>query len=113
MGGFPPENSFRQGSTRPGHTQVSCLPGCCRHMSEGGCLGVGISWVQGTTGALAQHARQRMHVSLLIWLQFLMFLCRFFDYGMFFLIMLNCVAMAYEYPSMDKEALDGQILFWR
>lgn len=39
--------------------------------------------------------------------------CRYFDYGMFALIMLNCVAMAYEYPSMDKHALDGQILWWR
>jgi hypothetical protein len=32
---------------------------------------------------------------------------------MFALIMLNCVAMAYEYPSMDKAALDGLILWWR
>lgn len=32
---------------------------------------------------------------------------------MFFLIMLNCVAMAYEYPAMNQNDLDGQILFWR
>jgi hypothetical protein len=32
---------------------------------------------------------------------------------MFFLILLNCVAMAYEYPTMNKDDLDGQILFWR
>jgi hypothetical protein len=32
---------------------------------------------------------------------------------MFFLIMLNCIAMAYEYPTMSRDDLDGQILFWR
>lgn len=38
---------------------------------------------------------------------------RWFDYVMFVLIILNCVAMAYEYPAMSKDNLDGQILFWR
>jgi len=38
---------------------------------------------------------------------------KFFDYFMFLLIMLNCVAMAYEYPAISKENLDGAILFWR
>lgn len=38
---------------------------------------------------------------------------KYFDYLMFVLIILNCVAMAYEYPTMSKEELDGKILFWR
>lgn len=38
---------------------------------------------------------------------------RWFDYVMFFLIMLNCVAMAYEYPDMSRGDLDGEILFYR
>ena len=36
-----------------------------------------------------------------------------FDYVMFFLIMLNCVAMAYEHPRMDPDASDSKILHWR
>lgn len=36
-----------------------------------------------------------------------------FDYAMFSLILLNCAAMAYEYPALDARNLDGQILFWR
>ena len=38
---------------------------------------------------------------------------RWFDYAMFGLIILNCVAMAYEYPDMSRGSLDGDILFWR
>jgi hypothetical protein len=38
---------------------------------------------------------------------------RWFDYLMFLFIVLNCVAMAYEYPHMSRENLDGAILFWR
>jgi hypothetical protein len=38
---------------------------------------------------------------------------RWFDYLMFFFIVLNCVAMAYEYPHMSRDNLDGAILFWR
>lgn len=38
---------------------------------------------------------------------------KYFDYVMFVLIMLNCVAMAYEYPSMDRQDVDGMVLFWR
>jgi hypothetical protein len=38
---------------------------------------------------------------------------RWFDYVMFSFIVLNCVAMAYEYPHMSRENLDGAILFWR
>ncbi|WIA07983.1 hypothetical protein OEZ85_007455 [Tetradesmus obliquus] len=37
---------------------------------------------------------------------------RWFDYVMFFFIVLNCVAMAYEYPHMSRDNLDGAILFW-
>ncbi len=36
-----------------------------------------------------------------------------FDYAMFGLILLNCVAMAYEYPRMDPDAIDTQVLYWR
>ena len=36
-----------------------------------------------------------------------------FDYVMTALILLNCVAMAYEHPRMDPEALDSRILYWR
>jgi hypothetical protein len=39
--------------------------------------------------------------------------CRSFDYVMFTLILLNCVAMAYEYPHMKPGALDTQIIYWR
>jgi hypothetical protein len=38
---------------------------------------------------------------------------RWFDYAMFALIILNCVAMAYEYPDMSRGDLDGQVLFYR
>jgi hypothetical protein len=38
---------------------------------------------------------------------------RWFDYVMFFFILLNCVAMAYEYPDMSRDSLDGMILYWR
>eukprot|EP00879_Flechtneria_rotunda_P003098 GHRR01003319.1.p2 GENE.GHRR01003319.1~~GHRR01003319.1.p2 ORF type:complete len:774 (+),score=289.52 GHRR01003319.1:119-2323(+) len=37
---------------------------------------------------------------------------RYFDYFMFMFIILNCATMAYEYPYMSKENLDGAILFW-
>jgi hypothetical protein len=36
-----------------------------------------------------------------------------FDTVMFVLIILNCAAMVYEYPTMHKDAPDGQVLFWR
>jgi hypothetical protein len=35
-----------------------------------------------------------------------------FDYIMFFFIVLNCVAMAYEYPDLDHKAIDGLVLYW-
>lgn len=35
-----------------------------------------------------------------------------FEYAMFALILLNCVAMAYEYPHMRKGALDTAVLHW-
>jgi hypothetical protein len=38
---------------------------------------------------------------------------RSFDYVMFALILLNCMAMAYEYPHMAEGALDTQIIYWR
>jgi hypothetical protein len=37
---------------------------------------------------------------------------RAFDYAMFALILVNCVAMAYEYPHMDPAALDTRIIYW-
>lgn len=37
---------------------------------------------------------------------------RYFDYCMFFVILLNCVAMAYEYPHMGKDTMDGYVLYW-
>eukprot|EP00775_Hariotina_reticulata_P006841 gene6841-7059_t len=37
---------------------------------------------------------------------------RWFDYFMFFFILLNCVEMAYEYPDMSREDLDGKIMYW-
>ncbi len=38
---------------------------------------------------------------------------KWFDYFMFFIIVLNCVTMAYEHPHLDPKALDGQLLYWR
>lgn len=35
-----------------------------------------------------------------------------FDYFMFFLILLNCITMAYEYPRMDPNAIDTKVLHW-
>jgi hypothetical protein len=31
---------------------------------------------------------------------------------MFFIVMLNCIAMGYEHPFMEKSDLDYQILHW-
>jgi len=38
---------------------------------------------------------------------------KWLDYAMFALILLNCGTMAYEYPHMQRDALDTKILHWR
>lgn len=37
---------------------------------------------------------------------------KYFDYFMFLMIILNCIAMAYEYPDLDNHSLEGIILHW-
>lgn len=38
---------------------------------------------------------------------------RRFDWAMNLLILLNCVAMAYEHPGLEPGALDTLVLYWR
>lgn len=38
---------------------------------------------------------------------------RRFDWGMNVLILLNCVAMAYEHPHLKPGAVDTLVLYWR
>lgn len=111
LGPVPPRQPIQAGHVRPGHQQVSSSV-CRQHSVLAGATTLSFTLPPHCTG-LRSTCVYLCSMLTVVCCAAASPTCRYFDYAMFFLIMLNCIAMAYEYPAMSKDDLDGQILFWR